>query len=164
MDFFYQRELPEHVLDILSSEDESWVVSQDLSIEDYDKLKPNIPQIINKLCLNGQLIVLANDKVVVLIRRKTAWVCEIDTKVKPGTSVKDIIKSYKVVYQLLVDKTFYRKCESRTPFQKYARVMAKAMNASIEGVCKNSYRTREDTMIDEFLVGIVLDRKDTTCQ
>ena len=164
MECYINCELPKHVLDILATEDESWIISQDLSIEEYDKIVKDIPEILNKLCQANRLLVLANDKVVVLVRRKTAWVCEIDTKVKPGTTVKEIIKSYREGYKLLADKTFYRKCESRTPFEKYAKIMARASNAAIEGVCKQSYQTRDGSMIDEYIVGKVIERKDTLCQ
>jgi hypothetical protein len=74
-----------------------------------------------------------------------------------------VIKTYKQFAKLLGEKTHFLKCESRTPLKHFAETMARAVGASIEGVCKKSFRTKEGTMIDEYLVGFII-KEETPCQ
>ena len=158
MELFYLTDLPDYVMEILAEEDDPILVSQDLDSVLFTKVKDKIPNFINDLCKQGKVAVLATQNVVILLRRKTAWVCDFDTKTRKGTSGKEIIAAYKEGIDLIKQQTQYCKCETRTPLEKYAKVMAKALHANVEGVCKKSYRTSEGKMIDEYIVGLVIER------
>lgn len=144
--------VPNDVLDFLVQEDE--YNPQDY-IPDLDERKI----ILSNLVGNGQLaIIKCTDNVMILLRRLTSWVGIFDTKVRPNTSVKEVIRAYKDFFSWAKEYTAYYKLETRTPFEKYGRVMAKATGALLEGTRQHSYMDKERNMKTEYEYGYILER------
>jgi len=163
MEMYLNTTLPDHVKEILSGKDDPLFCSQDLIEAEFNFIQENLADIIETLCMKGQLVVIANDDVVITVKRKTAWVCEFDTKAREGLGLKAILKASKQFFQVIREKTLYHKCESRTPLEKLAKTLARLSGCEIEGTCRKSYQTREGKMVNEYIVGMVIDR-EVLCQ
>jgi len=151
MTVYYMAEsLPEALQSLLIEEDE--VNPQDTVPEDKNEWIP----IFENLVRTGRLLIFYENNVAILLRRQTAWVGIIDTKVGHAASTKDVIKTYKNFVAWAKEHSGYMKLETRTPFEKYGRVMAKATGAILEGTRRCSYLTKENKMVDEYEYGVVL--------
>ena len=164
MEFYHLTLLPEHVKEILAEPDDPLIVSQEWDAETDAYIKSHLPALVEQLCLKGAISVFADEWTVTIVRRKTAWICEFDTKAKKGLGIKEYLKSYKAFFKLLAEKTDFVKSETRTPLEKLAKTLSKVTKTDIEGVCKQSYRTQEGIMIDEYIIGVVIKREDKPCQ
>lgn len=156
MTIYYKEKLSEEVKTILLEDDT--IIPQD-----YVPSKEGIVSLIENLVLQGIFLIYYKYNVVIILSRKTAWVGNIDTKVGKQATAKDVIKAYKEFCLWTKEGTYYYKLETRTPLEKYGRIMAKATGASLEGIRKKSYRTKENIMVDEFEYGYIIDRGDL-CQ
>lgn len=154
---YYNEEVPEDVLSFLVADtDDPLITPQDYVPLDLEVQK----QALNKACLTGKVVIFVTDRMMVLVTRKNAVVGNFDTKVGKDTTARDVFRGYKAFVKWAKENTFYYKLETRTPLEKFARIMAKASpDAAMEGVREKSYMTKEGKMIDEYLVGIIL--KDT---
>lgn len=153
MEFYYKQQLPQYIVDQLEDEDDGLIVAQ-------DSVSFDTKEAITKLVAAGNLCLFHLNGVSIFVRRKTAWVGHFDTKVSKQATAKDVIKAYKEFFVLAKEKTMYNKLETRTPLEKFAKVMARAAGAELEGVRKASYKTKEGVMVDEYLVGYVVQREN----
>lgn len=153
--YYMSESLPEALQSLLIEEDE--VNPQDAVPED----KKDWITIFENLVRTGRLLIFYENNVAILLRRQTAWVGIFDTKVGHAASTKDIIKTYKAFAKWAKENSGYIKLETRTPFEKYGRVMAKAVGAKLEGTRFCSYKTKENKMINEYEYGFIL--KDDLC-
>lgn len=163
MEFYCCTHLPDKVKELFLEEDDPSIVSQDFTMEYYEKIHKEIPDIIDEQCQLGRCIVVASDNVAILVNRKTAWLCSVDTKMRKGTSLKDLKKAYLDMFDLLRYNTVYEKIETRTPLEKFAKLFAKLTNSQIEGHLQKSFKLADGTMADEWIVGHVLER-NASCQ
>lgn len=163
MELYCRTHLPDKVKELFLEEDDPIITSQDFSQEVYEKLKEEIPDIIDEQVVAGRMMVIASDNVAILVTRKTGWICNIDTKMRKGTSLRELKQSYIKMLDILREKTKYKKMESRTPLEKFARVFAKLTGSEIEGVCRKSFMSSTGEMVDEYIVGNILER-GTPCQ
>lgn len=151
---YYLQELPEELLDFLVADtDDPMIFKQDYLPEEKAVQK----KILNIGCLHGKVAIYYDGKIAVLVTRKTEYVGNFDTKVGANTSAKEVIRGYKSFVEWAKKETLYYKLETRTPLEKFARVMAKShKDAKLEGKVEKSYMTKEGKMVDEYLVGIFL--------
>lgn len=148
---YFQNELPDSVAEFLSQDDE-------YNPQDYvpKRIEDRIA-VFQELVALGKLVVFSySNNIIITLKRTTSWIGNFDTKVKEGTSVREVIKAYKAFFDWAKGNTYYYKLETRTPFEKYGRVMAKATGALLEGTRKYSYMDREGKMNDEYEYGYVL--------
>ena len=163
MEYYCNTLLPDEVKELFLEEDDPMIISQDLTQECYEKVKDKIPEIISERCLFGSVIVIASKNVAILVTRKTGWVCSIDTKMRKGTSLRELKQAYMEMSEILKQHTVYKKIETRTPLEKFAKLFAKLTNSQIEGHLQKSFMTNTGEMVDEYIVGYVLER-DELCQ
>jgi hypothetical protein len=151
---YYLQELPEEVQDFLVADtDDPLITPQDYLPEDKELHK----QALNSACLYGKVAIFYDGKIAVVLTRKTQYVGNVDTKVGADASAKDVIRGYRSFVEWAKKETFYYKLETRTPLEKFAKVMTKSVpGAKLEGVREKSYMTKEGNMIDEYLVGFKL--------
>lgn len=156
MRVFYKEVLPEDILDILRADtDDPILVSQDFL---ENPSQEEVAHVINYMCEYGAVVVFEAHNICILLTRKNAYIGNFDTHFGKKATLKGAVKAYKEFFQWLPEGTQYLRVESRTPLEKYAKVMAKAVGATIDGVMKNSYRTRNNEMIDEYIVGYNIKR------
>lgn len=157
---YYLEPLPEEIQDFLVADtDDPLICPQDQIPEDKEDLK----FIYNRMTQLGQLAVFYDGKIAVLVSRRTMYLGSVDTKVGADASARDVIRGYKSFVEWAKDNTFYYKLETRTPLEKFAKTMARAVEgAKIEGVCEKSYMTKEGKLMDEYIVGFKL--RGESCQ
>lgn len=145
---------------LVAETDDDLITPQDEGIpEDKEQLKA----IYDILVQQGKLAVYYDGKIAVIVSRKTMYLGTVDTKVGADASARDVIRGYKSFVEWAKDNTFYYKLETRTPLEKFAKTMARAVEgAKIEGVCEKSYMTKEGKLMDEYIVGFKL--KEASCQ
>lgn len=153
----YLTKIPTEITEILLEEDE--IVPQDSVPED----KQDWLDILNDMVISGKLLIFFENNVVILLRRYNAYIGIFDTKVGSKASAKEVIKAYKKFFSWAKEGTYYYKLETRTPLEKYGRVMARATGATLEGTRKKSYMNKENQMVDEYEYGYVIDRSNV-CQ
>jgi hypothetical protein len=160
---FYLQELPEDVMDILRADtDDPILASQDYEVTPSSE---EVATVINYMCKHGSVIVFEHSNVCILTTRKNAHIGSFDTHLGAGATAKDAIKAYRAYFEWLPDNTHYLRVETRTPLEKYAKVLAKAVGAKVEGTLSNSYRTKDNKMVNEYIVGHNINRLEaTSCQ
>ncbi len=149
---YHKVNIPLRVREILKSEDDPLIYPQ----EDIPKDKEAQINILNSLCLVGNLLIFEYNGVLILLTKKTKYVANMDTKVSDKASIRDVIAAYKEFTKWVEENTSYLKIETRTPLEKYAKVCAKSCGWTIEGTHKNSFMTKDNKMVDEYTVGKVL--------
>jgi len=161
MTHYYQTEIPPDVLDFLVDD------TEDPAIFSQDGILPSKEDqkiILSTACLQGRIVLFYNEAIAVIITRRNAYVGNFDTKVSSTASAREVIKGYKAFFEWAKKETFYNKLETRTPLEKFAKTMTKAVKgAKLEGVLEKSYMTKEGTMINEYLVGYVLREVGEPC-
>lgn len=146
---FYQSELTEELKELLCEED-------DLFPQDNLPPREQFGEILEELCKEGKIAIWYENNIAIILRRLTSYVGVFDTKVGKNATTKQIIKAYKNFFIWAKENTFYYKLETRTPFEKYGRVMAKATGALLEGTRRNSYMDKEGRMNNEYEYGYIL--------
>ena len=147
---YYLTTIPDEIKAILLEDDEDLFPQENLPD------KEEYPTIVEELVKSGRLALFYKYNVIIFLRRGTAFVGIFDTKVAKCATAKDVIKAYKEFFEWAKEGTEYIKLETRTPLEKYGRIMAKATGASLEGTRKCSYKTKENKMVDEYEYGYVL--------
>lgn len=153
---YYKEHLPEDVMDILRADtDDPLLVSQDF---ENNPRPEEVADFMNFMCQQGAVVVFVSNNIAILLTRKNAYIGNFDTHFGNNATLKGAIRAYKDFSEWLPTGTQYLRVESRTPLEKYAKVMTKAVGASIDGVMKNSYKTKDGNMINEYIVGYNIPR------
>ncbi len=156
MHVYYQQELPEEVMSVLREDtDDPILVSQDYLV---NPTPDELAKVISNMCKIGNVLVFESHNVLILLTRKNAHIGNFDTHLNSKATARDTIKAYKEFFEWLPTGTHYLRVESRTPLERYAKVITKAVGATIDGVMKNSYRTKDGNMINEYIVGYNIPR------
>jgi hypothetical protein len=159
---YYFEELPEEIMNILREDtDDPLLTSQDYQT---NPTPSEIADVINLMCRQGAVVVFESHGVIILLTRKNAYIGNFDTHLSSKATARDTIRAYKEFFDWLPVGTQYLRVETRTPLEKYAKVMTKAVGATIDGVMKNSYRTKDNKMVNEYVVGYNINRETESCQ
>lgn len=157
MQIFYKQELSEEVMKVLQEDTDDPILTTQDFLEDPPL--DVVASVINEACKASGVLVFYSHNICIILRRMNAHIGIFDTHFGKEASLKGVVKAYKEFVEWLPTGTHYLRVESRTPLEKYAKVMAKAVGASIEGVMKDSYRTKDNKMINEYIVGYNITRE-----
>jgi len=159
---YYKEDLPQDVLSILKADTSDPILTtQDFA---FEPTKEQTTDLLNKMCQIGAVVIFESHNVVIILRRMNAYIGSFDTQLGEGATARDVIKAYKDFAEWLPSNTMYTRVESRTPLKRYAKVMTKAIGANIDGIMKQSYRTKDGNMLDEYIVGYNITRGISQCQ
>lgn len=148
---YYKNQVSEQCMEVLKQGHITGVSQEGPGIDDLVLMA--IPMLVE----TGTAVLYHEGNIVYMLRRKTAWIGQVDIFVGEHGSIMEAVKVGRKAIAWAVENTYYHRLEARSPFPMM-KILAKRLGFELEGYRKESFKDNSGAMLDEIEVGLILRR------
>lgn len=155
MTAYYMERLPDSVLDIVISGYTPGLSQDGDGVEERELIDSLMLESIPMMVERGNMVIYHEGNIVYMLRRKTAWVAQVDIFIGEEGTLLEAISVGRKAIKWAAENTLFHKIEARSPMPAM-KVLAKRLGFDIEGKRKESFKTTDGEMVDEIEAGLVI--------